>query len=93
MIKELKFDGFCNEFKNVGSESAFSNEGFKKLYTYLEEVYGGTYLLDVQDLLQEFQEDDLKEVLEKYHMSSFDELLQHTVAFKLNNYRVLFGVF
>ena len=86
MYKTVSFYNFVDEFATMSRVQAFSHEGKKALFEYLEQLeddIGESIELDVVALCCDFSEyESKKELLQEYDKESIEELEEYTIVFK-----------
>ena len=89
MKKTINFSQFCDAFYDMGRENAFSYQGKKALFEYLEELSedcGTEVELDVVALCCEYSEySEFKEVKETYDIENLEDLYEHTQVIEFNH--------
>lgn len=95
LVKKVSFNDFIEEFKKYNREEAFTYQGKKALFNYLEDI-GEPIELDIIAICCDFTEySDLKEFNDDYgysighNISSIDDIDYYTTLIKIDDERFI----
>ncbi len=92
MKQTITKSDFRDAFQHMDRKDNFSYEALGALYDFLEDITP-EYELDVIALCCEFEEQDIKYVLENYNLESLDDLSEETMIIWHDETTVLYQVY
>jgi len=93
IVIELDIHKFIAAFEKAGLPTVFTYEGFKALFKYLDamSIYENQdYLLNVEQLSEDYKESTIKEALKACKLEDIGELYDETKVLEVSEDKVIY---